>query len=64
MQILVFLLGIAVSVISPFKRSSPQRKRQPKMSRLFYKHGFMTDEIDALESILDSQDSHQPPRHK
>ena len=62
MNFVVMLLGLAVSLISPGKRG--RRTRRKSDHRRFYGQGFMADEIDALESILDSEYLQRSRRRK
>ena len=45
-------------VIAPFKQ--PRRTQNQLSNRHFYKHGFMADEIEALQSIFRSSEDTQP----
>ncbi|MEZ4669344.1 MAG: hypothetical protein R3E39_15675 [Anaerolineae bacterium] len=62
MNFLVLLLGLAVSLVTPARRK--RRKNRSGSYQRYYRHGFMADEIDALESILDSEDMKQSRRRR
>jgi hypothetical protein len=59
---MIMLLGLAVSMIAPGKRM--RRASRSGRHRRFYRQGFMVDEIDALESVLDSENLRRPPRRR
>jgi len=62
MSVVTFLTSIVTVFVSPFRRMRRPSKRSP--NRHFYKHGFMADEIEALQSIFHSKDVQRPKKHK
>jgi hypothetical protein len=62
MPVVTFLLSIVVSLLTPFKRKRRTSKHSP--NRRFYKHGFMADEIEALQSIFHSDDVQRSKKKK
>ena len=62
MPVITFLMSIVIALVSPFKRSRRSSKRSS--NRRFYKHGFMVDEIEALQSIFHSDDVQHRKKRK
>ncbi len=59
MQVTGFLSKFLGKFASPLKRKS-----RPNAHRRFYKQGFMTNEIEALQSIFYNEDSQLPKNRK
>lgn len=62
MQMMRFLLTLAHTLFVPFKETH-QIAKVNAHSR-FYKQGFMSHEVDALQSIFHGKAPHQPPKQK
>ena len=57
----IFLLNVVDAIVAPFKRKRPS---PPNAHRRFYKQGFMTNEIEALQSIFHNEDSQRTKKRK
>jgi hypothetical protein len=60
MPVITLVMNIIIAITSPLRRS--QRSTQNRVNRRFYKQGFMTDEIKALQSIFHKEAEPHPKK--
>ncbi|MBN8620798.1 MAG: hypothetical protein J0L63_17930 [Anaerolineae bacterium] len=54
MRIVLLIVGLVVGVVAPLKRPTRRSSRLRRAAyQRFYPQALMTDELDALEAILD-----------
>ncbi len=62
MLVVTFLMSKIASLITPVKHPASSPKVSP--NRRFYKQSFMTDEIEALQSIFHSEEANRRRKNK
>ena len=63
MPVVNFLMSVVSAITTPIRRVRRSAKPQPNHQH-FYQHGFMADEIKALQSIFRSEDRQDSQKNK
>ena len=63
MPVVNFLINVVNAITKPFKHVDRSPNQKPKHQH-FYEHGFMADEIKALQSIFHSEDRQRSQKNK